>query len=298
MRVIGTILFALLASTPMLAQAPSAARTSLIETEHAMGKAVFQRGLLPGIQDILAEDAVLLMEGAPLVQGRARVIQMIASQPIVGRLRIQRVPVVIALSDDGLYGASTGVNVMTRVGQAPDSAGALGHYLIVWRRTGDSAPWRIVVLLENGVMGEEKLQSPAALGPGPVPPITGSARTMAEADLAFAKMASDSGVHAAFGNYAAPDATFPPGESDMAIGAAAIRARMATPARMQSDWSWRPVFAGATASGDFGYTVGEATIRSSRSADAAVYEGKYLTVWRRQPDGSVKFIFDSGNARQ
>ena len=49
MRVIGTILFALLASTPMLAQAPSAARTSLIETEHAMGKAVFQRGLLPGI---------------------------------------------------------------------------------------------------------------------------------------------------------------------------------------------------------------------------------------------------------
>ena len=83
----------------------------------------------------------------------------------------------------------------------------------------------------------------------------------------------------------------------MSVGAGAIRARMATPARMQSQWLWHPVYAGASADGDFGYTVGESTIRSSQAADASVYEGKYLTVWQRQADGSLKFILDSGNSR-
>ena len=146
-------------------------------------------------------------------------------------------------------------------------------------------------------MGDAAFQRPGGFEPGPVPLLAGPARVLADADLAFARMATDSGVHAAFGNYAAADATFPPGESIMTVGAPAIRARMSTPARMQSVWLWHPVYAGATAAGDFGYTVGESTIRSSRAADASVYQGKYLTVWQRQEDGSVKFILDSGNSR-
>lgn len=289
-----------LLSAPWLtlsAQAPSDVRTALIEADKAAGNAVFQRGLQNGLQDFLAEDAVLVFEGAPLLSGRGRITQVFGSQPNLARLRVQRMPVLVALSEDGTYGATTGASIITRVGQAPDSAATFGHYIAVWRRSGEAAPWRIVALLENGLMADAAFQRPRGLEPGPVPPISGPARTLADADLAFAKMAADSGVHAAFGNYAAADATFPPGDGLMSVGAGAIRARMATPARMQSQWLWHPVYAGASAAGDFGYTVGESTIRSSRAADASVYEGKYLTVWQRQADGSVKFLWDSGNSR-
>ena len=291
--------FLALLSVPCLAlnaQAPSA-RASLVEADQVAGSTVFQHGFQTGLQDLLAEDAVLLFEGAPLLSGRGRIIQVFASQPSLGRLRVQRMPVLAAISRDGNYGATTGASIITRMGQPPDSAATLGHYIAVWRRAGESAPWRIVALLENGLMGDAAFQKPGGFEPGPVPLLSGPARMLAEVDLAFAKMAADSGVGPAFGNYAAADATFPAGESVMTVGAPAIRSRMSSPARMQSVWLWHPVYAGASAEGDFGYTAGESTIRSSGSADASAYEGKYLTVWQRQADGTVKFILDSGNSR-
>ena len=279
------------------AQAPSPARTSLIEADKALGSSIFQKGIQRGLQEFLAEDAVLVFEGAPLLSGRSRVIQIIASQPSLSRLRIQRMPVLVFTSADGTYGATTGASIINRMGQAPDSSASYGHYITVWRRAGEGSPWRIAAMMENGLMGDAAFQRPTGFEAGPVPLLAGPSRMLADADLAFAKMATDSGVHAAFGNYAAADATFPPGDGIMSIGAGAIRARMGTPSRIQSVWLWHPVYAGATPDGDFGYTVGESTIRSSRAADASVYEGKYLTVWQRQADGAVKFILDSGNSR-
>jgi ketosteroid isomerase-like protein len=281
----------------LCAQAGPSARTSLLEADRAAAAAVFQHGLQTGLQDALADDAILLFEGAPLLAGRGRILQVFGSQLNLARLRIQRMPVFVALSQDGNYGATTGASLITRMGQPPDSGASFGHYIAVWRRAGEAAPWRIVALLENGLMGDATFQRPGAFETGPVPLISGTPRLLVDADLAFAKMAADSGVHAAFGNYAAPDATTPPGETPVTVGADAIRTRMATPARMESVWVWHPVYAGATGAGDFGFTVGESTIRSSRAADASVYEGKYLTVWQQQPDGSIKFILDSGNSR-
>ena len=299
MRFAFLTLATLAASTPcrLSAQAPSPARTSLIEAEKALTTSMFQQGIQQGFQEFLAEDVVLVFEGAPLLSGRSRVIEVIAGQPSLSRLRVQRMPVLVFTSVDGTYGATTGASIITRTGQSPDSAASLGHYITVWRRTADGTPWRVVAMVENGLMGDAAFQRPAGFAPGPIPLLSGPARLLADADLAFAKMATDSGVHAAFGNFAAADATFPPGEGIMSIGPGAIRARMGTPARLPSVWLWHPVYAGSTPDGDFGYTVGESTIRSSRAADASVYEGKYLTVWQRQPDGSMKFILDSGNSR-
>lgn len=61
-----------------------------------------------------------------------------------------------------------------------------------------------------------------------------------------------------------------------------------------SQWAWHPVLAGAAASGELGFTVGESVIRSEGSA--ASY-GKYLTIWRRLPTGVARFVTDGGTAR-
>lgn len=64
-------------------------------------------------------------------------------------------------------------------------------------------------------------------------------------------------------------------------------------ARIEGDGSttldWRPAYAGIASSGDFGFTTGPFQIRGR---DGIV--GHYFTVWRRQPDGGWKWIFDAG----
>ena len=52
---------------------------------------------------------------------------------------------------------------------------------------------------------------------------------------------------------------------------------------------WRPAYAGIARSGDFGFTTGPVQIRGKDGVT-----GHYFTIWRKQPDGSWKWIFDAG----
>jgi ketosteroid isomerase-like protein len=51
---------------------------------------------------------------------------------------------------------------------------------------------------------------------------------------------------------------------------------------------WWPVWAGISRSGDLGFTTGPYTARDGKSF------GHYFTVWKKQNDGTWKWIFDGG----
>lgn len=55
--------------------------------------------------------------------------------------------------------------------------------------------------------------------------------------------------------------------------------------------SWEPFKAEAARSGDMGYTLGYWTYAAP---DTTLY-GNYYTVWKKQADGSWKFVLDGGN---
>ena len=58
---------------------------------------------------------------------------------------------------------------------------------------------------------------------------------------------------------------------------------------------WEPIYAEASGSGDFGFTVGRSVFKQRGEKGWEVAgTGKYVTVWRRQQDGSWKVLFDSG----
>jgi ketosteroid isomerase-like protein len=61
---------------------------------------------------------------------------------------------------------------------------------------------------------------------------------------------------------------------------------------------WHPVAGEVARSGDLGFTVGNAVF-TGRSLDGSpqVRYSKYLTVWKRQRDGSWRYVVDGGNAR-
>lgn len=51
---------------------------------------------------------------------------------------------------------------------------------------------------------------------------------------------------------------------------------------------WWPNFAGIARSGDLGFTTGGVAVNGERT-------GHYFTIWKRQPDGSWKWIYDGGS---
>jgi len=60
--------------------------------------------------------------------------------------------------------------------------------------------------------------------------------------------------------------------------------------------SWSPIKAEVVGAGDVGYTTGRSVLKQ-KGADGKVTErlGQYITVWRKQTDGSWKVVFDTGS---
>lgn len=130
----------------------------------------------------------------------------------------------------------------------------------------------------------------------PLPDADAVRASLIAADEAFAAATAERGLEgwmAAFDSSAIqmePDVRFTPG-----IGA--IRAAMA-PAFADTTFrlTWRPTMAFASAAGDLGYTLGVWQSRHyTADGKAAVATGKYVTIWRKQADGSWKVVFDGGN---
>jgi len=58
---------------------------------------------------------------------------------------------------------------------------------------------------------------------------------------------------------------------------------------------WGPLYGSLSSGGDMGYTVGSYEItRTGEKGKRVVATGKYVTIWRKQADGSWKVEFDSG----
>jgi ketosteroid isomerase-like protein/quercetin dioxygenase-like cupin family protein len=96
-----------------------------------------------------------------------------------------------------------------------------------------------------------------------------------------------------FVSYYAPDASVhPPGMISSTGPAAIMDAFMKMSATPGFALQWTPVRAGVSAAGDVGYTVGT----YEASMNGATEKGKYVVVWKKQPDGKWKVVEDIFNA--
>lgn len=111
------------------------------------------------------------------------------------------------------------------------------------------------------------------------------------ADRAFAAATAERGADG-WVEYFAPNGRML-GGGGIISGTDSIRATM-TPAFADTSFSltWEPRFAEASEDADLGYTVGR---WERRHAGEVTGTGWYLTVWRRQEDGTWKAEMDLGN---
>lgn len=111
---------------------------------------------------------------------------------------------------------------------------------------------------------------------------------------AFCAMAKARGLNAAFTHFAAPDVAFIDTDPRKFRGPAAVQERMG-PDRPGLSLTWSALFTDVSADGTLGYNYGRYESRSpGPDGQERIRGGFFLTIWKRQPDGSWKYVMDTG----
>jgi len=272
--------------TPARAQTTS----TLLEADRAAARRSEECGFACGLGSVLSEGAFYLHHGMPIIHGAQSAWSFLQAQDTLLSHRVQWQPLDARLSADATFGITWGV---TSVGLRGGPV-RFGRYISAWQREG--GVWRIAAHVQTALNDAAGVSRPDGWRPHPLPPLSpgGGIAPFVEADRSFAAQAAREGAAAAFGAWAAPDAVLF-GLTELNRGPDAIRLAFAGP---PSQWQWEPVGAGGAADGSLGFTVGEATIRRTLpSGGEVITRSKYLTIWAKLADGTVRFLVDGGNGR-
>lgn len=274
----------LMLASPLVAQDQ---RAALVTADRAVAQLSSDSGFAAALQGAAHSSAVLLWPGAPVAAGGEALRELLDALPTRDSLHLTWQPLGVELARDSTLGVTWGIAVASARGGATPPR--IGRYTTTWRR--DDGRWSIAALLLTGMSPVAPSALPSGLPRTKEPAqASGVSAPFVAADLAFARLAGERGAEVAFRHWAARESFTLGGAGLMTRGPAAIGSAVAGPAT----WRWHPVAAGASRSGDLGWTVGEAVI-TPQGADPDY--GKYLTVWIRGPGNRVRFLTDGGNPR-
>ena len=127
--------------------------------------------------------------------------------------------------------------------------------------------------------------------------VAAATRDLLATDQAWAALAAANGPVDSIVAYWAPDARVVLAAQPIVVGTEAIR-QMVTAMQAIPGFriSWTPDSAVVSSSGDLGYTYGTNRITIPDSTGTLrTTEGRYITVWLKEPDGSWRCTFDISN---
>lgn len=111
-------------------------------------------------------------------------------------------------------------------------------------------------------------------------------------EKSFNTMAQNEGLAKAFEHFAAFDAVILRGEA-LIKGKKAIGTWYRDRAKPHTTLTWTPSYVDVSDSGDMAYTYGDYTYTAVDSlGNKKESKGIFHTVWKRQTDGSWKFVYD------
>lgn len=148
----------------------------------------------------------------------------------------------------------------------------------------------LVVLTMFGCSGAERASSAIDL--------EGERTALLEADRAWseAQAASDSPTDVVMAQFLA-DAYLLAPDAPLLGGTEAIREVFAGLEAMPGySLAWEPTVAEVGGAGDLGYTIGSYEMKMAPEGAPITIVGKYMTVWKKQADGTWKVAVDMFNA--
>ena len=121
----------------------------------------------------------------------------------------------------------------------------------------------------------------------PSPP-TSALQSLVQAEKNFAHMSIEKGIRDSFLANLTDDAiVFDPGPVN---GRELYTKRSPSEAQL----IWEPIFADISSAGDMGYTTGPWEYKKKKTDARPVAYGQFLSIWKRQRDGTWKVVLDGG----
>src|SRR5438105_1635361 len=286
------------------AEGRAAAPAALLAADAAHTAAIAQLGPVDGVVRAMRGNALYVAADIDIVQGKNDIRATIATaEPDAVHTSLKRTLAGGDVSADGRFGFTFGWLERTRPASDGASLTSYGTYVSTWARDDDA--FRVTAYYTRVSLtphlptrdGFPLLLGGAGAGgvsrPGSVEQLR---RSLLRTDAEFAAYSVANGFSPAFPAYSA-DIVMPFGRNFFfLIGKQEVTDFYAggTPAEVLD---WTPLYAGSSASGDLGFTVGKA-VDSITNPDGSVdrFYSKYLTLWARQANGSWRFIADGGAA--
>ena len=144
------------------------------------------------------------------------------------------------------------------------------------------------------VLAVVAMVSPGAQAPSPN--LQAAADQIVKSDAAFAQSVADKNREK-FLSFIAEATTFSGGTANELHGRDAVMKAWGdffTPDG--PTLSWTPTKGDVIGAGDVGYTTGNSVFRQKdKSGKVTERRGQYVTIWKKQSDGSWKVVFDTGS---
>jgi ketosteroid isomerase-like protein len=104
---------------------------------------------------------------------------------------------------------------------------------------------------------------------------------------------NEKGAAFAFEKYAAPDAVIKRQNDSLIYGPKAIRQFYSNEIYKTAKAQWSPDYIDVSSDGTMAYTYGKYQWKmTGKSGEALEYHGIFHTVWKRQPDGTWRYVWD------
>jgi len=114
-----------------------------------------------------------------------------------------------------------------------------------------------------------------------------------DTEKAFEAAAKEQGIAEAFFLFADENAVIKRGNDSLIMGKENIKTYYQNPSYQNAAVTWTPDFVDVSKDGTLAYTYGKYVWTVVDSAgESAEYRGVFHTVWKRQADGSWKYIWD------
>jgi len=122
-------------------------------------------------------------------------------------------------------------------------------------------------------------------------------RVLLDRDAEFDRVTAAEGMEG-FLSFIADDAVFFPANAPIVTGKEAVGAVWIEVLTSPGvSLRWQPIKADLARSGELGYTYGRYQFTTTDPAGQSVTRhGKYVTIWKKQPDGAWRVAVDIGNA--
>jgi ketosteroid isomerase-like protein len=265
-------------------------RAEFLEQSAAIGRAAWETSFVEATANAFAPTGFFAGAGASAQRGAAGARAWLARDSANLTSRARWNTVFADVSDDGRDGYTFGYLDVFRA----NGDSALGTFHAYWRRS-DDGQWKILA------MARARRDASRSPTPHTLVPRTREGRTLVDTTTAYADLArtelafSDAAaasIPKAFATYAESNAAKTDG-SVYIFGRDAIEAFFASqkPPPGFTGFQWRPEHGTVARSGDLGFTTGPVTRRGDVQPGPG-QTGRYFTIWRRQPDGTWRYVID------